>query len=93
VASQDIRATDSRTRIFACGIGINDVDNGVYPPRLKDIAVPSLPNASLHGPIHTERDHVAVFSRLLQAPAGDQEAMRIAMKDMKADLVDGVFPF
>jgi hypothetical protein len=63
VASQDTRAADSRTRIFACGIGINDVDNGVYLPRF--------------------------FARLLQAPAGDQEATRVAMKDMKADLIDG----
>ena len=93
VASQDTRANHSRTRIFACGIGINDVDNDVYLPRFKNVAVPSLPNAPLHGPIYAERYHVAVFARLLQAPADDQVATRVAMKDMKADLIDGVFPF
>ena len=35
VASQDIDANLARELIFACGIGINDVDNGVYLPRFK----------------------------------------------------------
>ena len=50
VASSDVRADDSRDIIFKWGIGINDADNGVYLPRLKNVPVPSMPNAPVHAP-------------------------------------------
>ncbi len=93
VASQDIDAALSRDLLFACGIGINDVDNGVYLPRFKNVAVPSLPNATLHGSIHTTRYHLAVFARLRAAPHGEQPPTREALRDMKDDMVAGVFPY
>jgi hypothetical protein len=93
VASQDIDASLSREHIFARGIGINDVDNGVYLPRFKNVPVQSLPNASLHGPIHTARYHLSVFARLRVLPKGEALPTREALRDMKDDMVAGVFPF
>jgi A nuclease family of the HNH/ENDO VII superfamily with conserved AHH len=93
VASQAIDAFLSREHIFGCGIGINDVDNGVYLPRFKNVPVPSLPNASLHGPIHTARYHLSVFARLRALPKGEAPPTRVALRDMKDDMVAGVFPF
>lgn len=93
VAGQDLGADLSRERIFACGIGINDVDNGVYLPRFKNVPVPSLPNATLHGPIHTARYHLSVFARLRVLPKGEALPTRDALRDMKDDMVAGVFPF
>jgi hypothetical protein len=93
VASQESDAKPSRDLLFACGIGINDVDNGVYLPRFKNVPVPSLPNATLHGSIHTIRYHVAVFARLRAEPVGEQLRTRLALRDMKDDMVAGVFPY
>ena len=93
VASQDIDAGLSRDRLFACGMGINDVDNGVYLPRFKNVPVPTLPNATLHGSIHTTRYHLAVFARLRVLPLGEQQPTREALRDMKDDMVAGVFPY
>jgi hypothetical protein len=55
--------------------------------------VPSLPNASLHGPIHTARYHLSVFARLRVLPKGEALPTREALRDMKDDMVAGVFPF
>jgi hypothetical protein len=93
VASGDIRAEDSREVIFEFGIGINDADNGVYLPRFKNIAVPSMPNAPLHGPIHTARYHAAVAGRLILGEPGDAAACRAIMRTIKKKLVDGSFPW
>jgi hypothetical protein len=93
VASQDLEASLARELLFACGIGINDVDNGVYLPRFESVPVPGLPNATLHGPIHTTRYHLAVFARLRMLPHGEQLPTREALRDMKDDMIAGVFPY
>lgn len=93
VASVDSRAEDSRTVLFGCGIGINDADNGVFLPTYKSSVVPSMPDASPHGPIHTARYHGAVYARLRLAKASDTPEVRKRLKKMKADMVAGVFPF
>ena len=64
-----------------------------YLPRFKNVLVPSLPNASLHGPIHTARYHLSVFARLRVLPKGEALPTREALRDMKDDMVAGVFPF
>ena len=93
VASQDLDARLARGWIFACGIAINDVDNGVYLPRFRNVAVPSLPNATVHPIIHTARYHLAVFARFLGLAKGEAEPTREALRDMRDDMVAGVFPF
>ena len=93
VASQDSRAHESRKIIFGWGIGINDVDNGVYLPRFKNIVVPSMPNAPLHGPIHTARYHANVLFRLGFAHADDGHGGRAILRDIKDDLINGSFPW
>jgi hypothetical protein len=95
VASGDIRAEDSRDIIFGCGIGIgiNDTDNGVYLPRFKNIAVPSMPDAPLHGPIHTARYHGAVAARLIFGEPADSQACRAILRVIKKNIVDGSFPW
>ena len=93
VASQDGRAKESRDIIFKWGIGINDSDNGVYLPRFKNIPVPSMPNAPLHGPIHTPRYYGAVAARLIFGKPADTAACRVILRTIKKKLVDGSFPW
>jgi hypothetical protein len=93
VASGDIRAEDSRDIIFKWRIGINDADNGVYLPRFKNIPVPSMPNAPVHGPIHTTRYHAAVAARLIFGDPQDSAACRAILRVIKKNLVDGSFPW
>lgn len=56
-------------------------------------AVPSLPNATVHPIIHTARYHLAVFARFLGLARGEAEPTREALRDMRDDMVAGVFPF
>lgn len=93
VASSDVRADDSRDIIFKWGIGINDADNGVYLPRLKNVPVPSMPNAPVHGPIHTTRYHAAVAARLIFGDPQDSAACRAILRVIKKNLIDGSFPW
>jgi hypothetical protein len=93
VASQDLDARLARGWIFGCSIAINDVDNGVYLPRFRNVAVPSMPNATLHTIIHTARYHLAVYARFLGLPKGVPGPTRLALRDMRDDMVAGVFPF
>lgn len=93
VASKDIRADDSRDIIFGWGIAINDCDNGVYLPRFKNVPVPSMPEAPLHGPIHTVRYHGAVAGRLIFGEPEDAAACRAILRLIKKQLVAGSFPW
>jgi len=93
VASQDLDARLARGWIFGCKLAINDVDNGVYLPRFRNVAVPSLPNATVHPIIHTARYHLAVYARFLGLPKGEPEPTRLALRDMRDEMVAGVFPF
>ncbi len=93
VASKDSRADESREIIFKWGIGINDTDNGVYLPRFKNIPVPSLPDAPLHGPIHTARYYSAVAQRFMFNEPTDTLSCREVLRGIKEDLVDGSFPW
>ena len=93
VASKDIRAEDSRDVIFEFGIAINDCDNGVYLPRFKNVKVPSMPKAPVHGPIHTARYHAAVAGRLILREPQDAAACRAILRKIKKDIVAGSFPW
>ena len=93
VASKDDRAKESRDVIFKCGIGINDTDNGAYLPRFKNIPVPGMPDAPLHGPIHTDRYFTAVAGRLIFGAPQDTPACRLIMQTIKKQLVAGSFPW
>jgi len=93
VALREPSAENSRRIIFARGIGINDVDNGVFLPRWKSSHVPSLPNATKHSVVHTDVYHLAVYSRLLNVPGKERQLTRTALKTIKQELVDGVFPY
>ena len=93
VASKDDRAKESRAVIFKWGIGINDADNGVYLPRFKNIPVPDLPNAPLHGPIHTDRYYTAVAARLTFGAPSDTPSCRLILQTVEKQLVAGSFPW
>lgn len=93
VAATDQRALDSRTKLFRWGIGINDVDNGVYLPAFKNSIVPSLPNAVKHDSLHTNDYHVNVFARFVMIPNDNPSRGRLALREIKQDLIDGVFPY
>ena len=93
VASQDIRAEDARDVIFEWGIAINDCDNGVYLPRLRNIPVPSMPQAPFHGSIHTARYHGTVAARLILGEPEDAAACRAILRTIKKQIVAGSFPW
>lgn len=97
VAVNDDRAFQSRELIFGWGIGINDVDNGVRLPRwLSSVRPVSLPNATVHSILHTDRYFTAVQARLRQAfkmNPTQTETGRVALRLIKSELVGGVFPW
>jgi hypothetical protein len=91
VATGEPLAEGSRLRLFGWGIGINDADNGVYLPNSADAAIPGLPQATQHRPIHTEKYYINVYARLRLA--SDPAAGRTRLRAMKADMQAGVFPY
>jgi hypothetical protein len=93
VAATDLRADESRKMLFRWNIGINDVDNGVYLPAHRKSTVASLPNASKHAVIHTDLYHLNVLARLMPVPGNSPQNGRPARRQIKQELVDGVFPY
>lgn len=96
VARKDLGADRSRKLIFGWGVAINDVDNGVYLPRWKSSHVPSLPKATKHSVVHTEQYHLEVWFRLNAVAAfeaKDSQGGRIALRTIKNELIEGVFPY
>ena len=93
VASKDMRADEARDVIFGWSIAINDSDNGVYLPRFKNIPVPSMSKAPLHGPIHTARYYGMVTGRLVLAEPEDEAACRAILRTIKKQIVAGSFPW
>jgi hypothetical protein len=95
VSRQHGEAFASQELLFGWGIGINDVDNGVYLPRFKMTHVPSLPNARKHSPLHTFVYHAEVYGRLVlvEPEREHSEAGREVLRGIKAELVAGTFPY
>jgi glucan phosphorylase len=93
VAARDSFADRSRKLLFGWCIAINDVDNGVYLPKWRSSQVPSLPNATKHSVVHTETYHLAVYDRLSVLNRKDTKVARTAVRTIKQELVDGVFPY
>ncbi len=89
----DLRADESRKMLFRWSIGINDVDNGVYLPAHKKSTVASLSNASKHAAIHTDLYHLNVLARLMPVPGSSPQIGRLALRQIKQELISGVFPF
>ncbi len=93
VASGDRRAFRSQTRLFGWGIAINDADNGVFLPRNRKSVVPSLPDATAHSVLHTDRYYLEVYGRLRVVDVEDRRAGRLELRSIKRELVSGEFPF
>ncbi len=93
VSRKPALAHPSQMLLFAWGIGINDVDNGVYLPRFAKAVVPSLPNASKHSKIHTGVYHLAVFDRLVEVRKQPSGVGREVLLGIKAELEADTFPY
>jgi hypothetical protein len=95
VAWQHRDAFPSQRLLFGWGIGINDADNGVYLPRFRKSAVPSLPQAHKHSSLHTWVYYTQVFGRLvlIEPERKNSPAGRGALREIKSELVAGVFPY
>lgn len=93
VGRLDLRAARARDFLFAWGIGINDASNGVFLPRYVSSIVPSLPQASPHQNLHTDKYYLAVTMRLIPIRAKDASIGRIALSTIKGELIAGIFPF
>ncbi|MEO8998607.1 MAG: AHH domain-containing protein [Rhodanobacter sp.] len=92
VAQSDRRASGSRDRLFKWGIGINDADNGVYLPKRVG-SMPNSPDATAHEGIHTARYHLTVFARLLSIDDDQVAPARAELRDMRDDMLAGIFPY
>ncbi|AGK48859.1 A nuclease of the HNH/ENDO VII superwith conserved AHH family protein [Burkholderia thailandensis MSMB121] len=88
-------ATRSRNLLYGWGIGIDDVDNGVFLPRNRRVKVMdrSLRQAAKHSVVHTRIYHVAVFFRLSQSHLDNGTAGREQLRGIKLDLLAGTFPY
>lgn len=86
VALRDREAENSRLLLFGWGIGINDVDNGVFLPRYGN-GLPDHPDAIHHKPHHAPTYHVAVFYQLSRAT--ETEAGRARLRSIKTQLLSG----
>jgi hypothetical protein len=95
VAHGDSRAFPSQELLFGWGIAINDADNGVYLPRSRRSVAADMPHAVKHAELHTGLYHLEVHTRLVDIdpdPAHVQ-AGREALRGIKAQLLDGTFPY
>jgi hypothetical protein len=93
VSRKPALAHPAQMLLFAWGIGINDVDNGVYLPRFATTVVPSLPNASKHSKIHTGVYHLAVFGRLAEVRKQPSTVGREVLRGIKGELEADTFPY
>jgi len=93
VAAADMRADESRKKLFRWNIGINDVDNGVHLPAHRKSTVASLPHAAKHAVIHTDLYHLNVLARLMPVPGDSPKNGRLALRQIKQELIDGIFPY
>lgn len=93
VAATDRRSDESKMKLFGWCIGINDVDNGVFLPAFRNSSVTSLPSASKHAVIHTDAYYVNVLARLFPVPREAPQDGRLALRQIKKELILGIFPF
>lgn len=91
VALRASAAELSRERLFECGIGINDVDNGVFLPSLAN-GLPGHPNAPRHGSHHSDEYHTVVYLALQRVTPGDTQQCRARLKSLKADILSDLLP-
>jgi regulator of protease activity HflC (stomatin/prohibitin superfamily) len=90
VAQADRRADRSRLVLFGWGIGINDVDNGVYLPKKFSSKVAGLEDATAHENIHTDEYYLAVEVRLADA-GREPERGRQALRGIKGEILKNQF--
>jgi hypothetical protein len=88
-------ASASRVLLYGWGIGVNDVDNGVFLPRNRKVQVINrrLHNATKHSVVHTRIYHVAVFFRLGEVNPDSGQEGREKLRGIKLDLLAGTFPY
>lgn len=92
VAQMDRRAHQSRLLLFGWGIGINDVDNGIYLPKRRSSKVPGLEGATAHESIHTDDYYLAVETRLRIAGREPQDG-RYELRNIKGEILANQFTY
>lgn len=80
-------AKDSRKILSDVGIGLNDSENGVYLPHLKNTT-----NESYHPEIHTKIYYEEVYNRLLPL-SGDKDKIENELSDIALELKNKTFPY
>ena len=53
----------------------------------------SLPHAAKHAVIHTDLYHLNVLARLMPVPGDSPKNGRLALRQIKQELIDGIFPY
>ena len=86
-------AYPSRLMLYGWGIGINDVDNGVFLPASASAKAPELADAVGHDDLHRHAVYyVRVERRLGAVDQSVQAEGRAALRKMRADMLSGAFP-
>lgn len=93
VARRHRLAAVARAYLFRWKIGIDDADNGVFLPRKLGANVPGLENAVPHCPLHSGPYHFEVTDRLRSRLGEPASAAREELRAMRAEMIDGTFPY
>jgi len=93
VPSDLLHRYPSRLMLYGWGIGINDVDNGVFLPASASAKAPELADAVGHDDLHRHAVYyVRVERRLGAVDQSVQAEGRAALRKMRADMLSGAFP-
>ena len=84
-------AAVARAYLFSWGIGINDADNGVFLPRYATTNIASMPNAQYHQGMHTFAYYLNVTLRLEAVRNEPVLSARLALREIKNELIAGTF--
>lgn len=95
VAKGDMRARRAVEILFALGIDIDDVDNGVFLPKdAKSKKHGTLKSAYIHGNIHTIPYYANINFQIVEAYANgaSKEDVKSLLRDIADDLRRGIYP-
>lgn len=95
VAKGAKRAKQAAEILFALGIDIDDPDNGVFMPKnTVSKQKGAYQSAYIHNKVHTKPYYANVNFQVVTAfeNGADKEEMKKILKDIKEDLINGVYP-
>ncbi|MGF1567041.1 MAG: AHH domain-containing protein [Nodosilinea sp.] len=81
----------ARTRLADLGVRVNDSDNGVWLPQVRQGRANRVPGTTIHNHVHTPRYFDEVWNRLQGAQTEGQA--RATLQQIAQELALGIFPY